>query len=121
MTKTQSSIYIQRLSKREPLENRISRMHRACQICRKRFEEGDFTFEELRRACRSLSTLISSFDRDAGDLCLLASHAENGEQFTPICKLSRQHWELSEDEEEGVDGYVLSRARDERNNSMNER
>ena len=111
MTETESSIYIERLAEREHLGDRLSQIRRACQIFRRGFEKGNFTFEELRKVCRSLSTLIGSFDRDARDLCLLASHAENVEQFKPICKLSRQHWKISEDAEERVENYVVSRTR----------
>lgn len=65
----------------ESLEGRISRIGEACQVFAKGFEEGTLTFIEFRGACGFLSTLIRSFNSDAGDLCLLASHAENLEQF----------------------------------------
>jgi hypothetical protein len=110
MIETESSIYIERLAERRHPGDRLSRIGMACQVFTRGFEEGDFTFEELREACRFLSKLIGSFDRDAGDLCLLASHAENVEQFQSICKLSRQHWEHSEDAEERVDDDILSRS-----------
>lgn len=83
---------VQEAVEREGLEARISRIGEACQVFTRGFEEEVFTFKELREACRFLSTLIGSLDRDAGDLCLLASHAENLEQFKPVCSMSRQRW-----------------------------
>ncbi len=68
----------------------ISRIGKACQVFTRGVEEGVLTFIEFRAACRLLSTLIGSVDSDAGDLCLLASHAENLEQFKPVCRMSSQ-------------------------------
>ena len=109
MTETESSLYIERLAEREGLEDRISRIGKACQVFRSGFEDGVLAFEELRQACRFLSRLIGSFDRDAGDLCLLASHAENLEQFKPVCRMSRQRWRTRADAVERMDDYFVSR------------
>jgi hypothetical protein len=79
MTETESSIYGERLAERERLGDRLSPIRRASQIFRRGFGEGGFTFKELRDACRFLSKLIGSFDGDAGDIYLLASHAEKPE------------------------------------------
>jgi len=84
-----SSIYMKRLAE-------ISRIGRACQVFTGGLEEGVLTFIEFREACRLLSTLIRSVDSDAGDLCLLASHAENLEQFKPVCRMSSQSWKTGE-------------------------
>jgi len=83
---------VKRLAERERLQGRISRIGEACKVFARAFKEGIFTFEEFRGACRVLSTLIRSFDSDAGDLCLLASHAENLEQFKHVCRMSSKSW-----------------------------
>ena len=57
-------------------------LHRGC-------EEDVFTLKELRGVCRVLSPLIGSYDSGAGDLCLLASHAETRNQFEPLCRQRR--------------------------------
>ena len=89
MTGIESSIYMKRLAE-------ISRIGKACQVFTRGLEEGVLTFIEFREACRPLSTLIRSVDSDAGDLCLLASHAENLEQFKPVCRMSSQSWKTGE-------------------------
>jgi hypoxanthine-guanine phosphoribosyltransferase len=109
MTETESSIYTKRLAEREDLEDRISLIERACQIFNRGFDEDVFTVTELRGACRFLSKLIRSFDKDASDLCLLASRAENMEQFQTVCRMSRQRWRTREDVEKRVDDYFASR------------
>jgi len=109
MTETESSIYTERLAEREDPEDRISLIKRACQIFNRGFNEDVFTVKELRDACRFLSKLIKPFNRDASDLCLLASRAENMEQFQTVCRMSRQRWRTREDAEERVDDYFASR------------
>ena len=96
MTETEGSIYVERLAEREEVGGRISRINTACQVFTRGFKDGIFTFTELRRACRFLSTLIESFDRDARDLCLLASNAEKLEQFKSVCRMSHQRWRTRE-------------------------
>ena len=93
MNVTESSIDLEKLAERVELEDRLSLIRAACQVFRRGCDEGGFTFKELRGACRFLSTLLGAFDSDAGDLCLLASHAENRRQFEPICSLSRRQWD----------------------------
>ena len=98
MTETEQSIYLKRFEEREHPEDRLS-LNEKCQRLRRGCGNGLITFQDLRRACRFLSTLIRSVDRDAGDLCLLASHAENLEQFVPICEMSRQRRATRKDAE----------------------
>jgi hypothetical protein len=93
MSVTESSIDMEQLAERADREDRLSLIRAACQVFRRGCDEGAFTFKELRGACRFLSTLLGAFDRAAGDLCLLASHAENRRQFEPICNLSRRQWD----------------------------
>jgi hypothetical protein len=96
MNKTESPINMDKLAARADLEDRISLIRGACEIFRRGFDGGVFTFKELKGACSFVGTLIQPFDWDAGDLCLLASHAENREQFRFICSMSRQQWRSSE-------------------------
>lgn len=106
MSKTEQSVYLKRFKEEECLEDRIALIARVCQVFAKGFLDGIFTFKELRGACRFLRSLISAIDKDAGDLCLLASHAENVEQFKSICKMSRQRWTHIDDEEREMEDSV---------------
>lgn len=99
MSRVRSPVSRGRSAERGHLEVRVNRISEACQTFIKGFEEGAFTLKELEEACRLLSTLIGSLDRESGDLCLLASHAETIEQFEPICMMSCERWKMSMDSE----------------------
>ena len=104
-------MYIERLVKRKCLDDHISLIREACQVFKRGVKDSVLAFREIRESCRFLSRLIKFVDRDGGDLCLLASHVKNMEQFKPICRMSRQQWNSSEDAEERVNNYVVSRTR----------
>ncbi len=93
MTEIESCIYMKRFVN---LEARISQIEKACEVFTRGFEDGVFAFRELKGNCRFLSILVGFFDRDAGDLCRLASHAENLEQFKTVCRMSCQRWKMRE-------------------------
>jgi hypothetical protein len=112
MTAIERSICIKRLTLREGLVDRISLIGEACHVFRRGFDEGVFTSGERRAVCRFLSTLMKPLDRDTRDLCLLASHAENGELFQSICPLSRQRMQTNDDTKERLNDYVVSRGND---------
>jgi hypothetical protein len=112
MTATERSICIKRLALREGLGDRIALIGEAYHVFRRGFDEGVFTFGERRAVCRFLSTLMKPLDRDTRDLCLLASHAENGELFQSICPLSRQRMQTNDDTKERLNDYVVSRGND---------
>ena len=99
MSRTEQAISLKGF-KEEAVEDRVSRLKGVDYLFKKGSEEGVFTFEELRSACSFLSTLVKSVDGDAGDLCLLASHAEKVEQVVPICEMSRQRWARRKDVED---------------------
>ncbi len=87
---------LEKMSQREPRaaredrEDRLTLIHAACHVFHRGGEEAVFTLKELRGACRFLSHLIGNFDRAAGDLCLLTSHAETWNQFESLCRQSRR-------------------------------
>lgn len=87
------SIHEERLAELDAREDRLTLIRAACQVFRRGHDEGVFTFKKLNGACRLLSTLLGLCDRDAGDLCLLASHAETRSQFNFICRMSRRQWD----------------------------
>jgi hypothetical protein len=93
MNVTENSIDMEQLAERADREDRLSLIRAACQVFRRGGDAEAFTFKELRGACSFLSTLLGAFDRATGDLCLLASHAENRRQFEPIYNLSRRQWD----------------------------
>ncbi|KON29466.1 hypothetical protein AC480_03110 [miscellaneous Crenarchaeota group archaeon SMTZ1-55] len=87
------SIHKERLAELDTREDRFTLIRAACQVFRRGHDKGAFTFKELKGACRLLSTLLGPCDTGAGDLCLLASHAETTSQFDAICRISRRHWD----------------------------